>query len=83
MAVWTRLELATPCVTGMYSNQLNYQTKMTSDLFYLSTPNIDLFSECDAKIMQVFLFAIEHLFFSNKMTDEAIKYAVFESVTNA
>ena len=25
-AVWTRLELATPCVTGMYSNQLNYQT---------------------------------------------------------
>ena len=27
-AVWTRLELATPCVTGMYSNQLNYQTKI-------------------------------------------------------
>ena len=26
-AVWTRLELATPCVTGMYSNLLNYQTK--------------------------------------------------------
>ena len=26
IAVWTRLELATPCVTGMYSNQLNYQT---------------------------------------------------------
>ena len=26
LAVWTRLELATPCVTGMYSNQLNYQT---------------------------------------------------------
>ena len=25
-AVWTRLELATPCVTGRYSNQLNYQT---------------------------------------------------------
>ncbi len=25
-AVWTGLEPATPCVTGMYSNQLNYQT---------------------------------------------------------
>ncbi len=24
MAGATRLELATPCVTGMYSNQLNY-----------------------------------------------------------
>ena len=29
VAVWTGLEPATPCVTGMYSNQLNYQT-----LFY-------------------------------------------------
>ena len=27
-AVWTRLELATPCVTGRYSNQLNYQTSL-------------------------------------------------------
>ena len=26
LAVRTRLELATPCVTGMYSNQLNYRT---------------------------------------------------------
>ena len=26
-AVWTGLEPATPCVTGRYSNQLNYQTK--------------------------------------------------------
>ena len=25
-AVRTRLELATPCVTGRYSNQLNYRT---------------------------------------------------------
>ena len=25
-AVWTGLEPATPCVTGMYSNRLNYQT---------------------------------------------------------
>ena len=26
LAVWTGLEPATPCVTGMYSNQLNYRT---------------------------------------------------------
>lgn len=30
LAVRTRLELATPCVTDMYSNQLNYRTKITS-----------------------------------------------------
>ncbi len=29
-AVRTRLELATPCVTGMYSNQLNYRTRLSS-----------------------------------------------------
>ena len=28
LAVRTRLELATPCVTGMYSNQLNYRTNI-------------------------------------------------------
>ena len=28
MAVRTRLELATPCVTGRYSNQLNYRTEL-------------------------------------------------------
>lgn len=27
-AVRTGLEPATPCVTGMYSNQLNYRTKL-------------------------------------------------------
>ena len=26
LAVWTRLELATSCVTGRHSNQLNYHT---------------------------------------------------------
>ena len=31
-AVRTRLELATPCVTGMYSNQLNYRTNFMSYL---------------------------------------------------
>ena len=28
-AVRTRLELATPCVTGRYSNQLNYRTNIS------------------------------------------------------
>ena len=27
-AVWTGLEPATPCVTGRYSNQLNYHTRI-------------------------------------------------------
>ena len=30
LAVWTGLEPATPCVTGMYSNQLNYQTNISA-----------------------------------------------------
>ena len=38
VAVWTGLEPATPCVTGMYSNQLNYQTYCISE-----TANIKLF----------------------------------------
>ncbi len=29
LAVWTGLEPATPCVTGMYSNQLNYRTRIS------------------------------------------------------
>ena len=33
LAVRTRLELATPCVTGMYSNQLNYRTILSSSIF--------------------------------------------------
>ena len=32
-AVRTRLELATPCVTGMYSNQLNYRTRLLCKCF--------------------------------------------------
>ncbi len=34
LAVWTGLEPATPCVTGRYSNQLNYQTVAFSDCKY-------------------------------------------------
>ena len=36
LAVWTGLEPATPCVTGRYSNQLNYQTVAFSDCKYTS-----------------------------------------------
>ena len=33
-AVWTGLEPATPCVTGRYSNQLNYQTNVPTLVGY-------------------------------------------------
>ncbi len=37
LAVWTGLEPATPCVTGRYSNQLNYHTiYMSADLLDLA-----------------------------------------------
>ncbi len=36
LAVWTGLEPATPCVTGRYSNQLNYQTVAVSGCKYNS-----------------------------------------------
>ena len=41
-AVWTGLEPATPCVTGMYSNRLNYQTNPVE--------NVVCFSNTGAKI---------------------------------
>ena len=31
LAVWTRLELATPCVTGMYSNQTELPDRLHRD----------------------------------------------------
>ena len=34
MAVWTGLEPATPCVTGRYSNQLNYHTILVCNLLF-------------------------------------------------
>ena len=39
LAVWTRLELATPCVTGMYSNQTELPDRLHhdfKDLFFFS-----------------------------------------------
>lgn len=49
-AVRTGLEPVTPCVTGMYSNQLNYQTKV---LFFIAIP-----LNCGAKIGGFFELAI-------------------------
>ena len=35
LAVWTGLEPATPCVTGRYSNQLNYHTSFGVHYFQM------------------------------------------------
>ena len=43
LAVRTRLELATPCVTGMYSNRLNYRTIFLSFLSYFRLQNYAVF----------------------------------------
>ncbi len=40
VAVWTGFEPATPCVTGMYSNQLNYQTNGAKDGIRTRDPNL-------------------------------------------
>ena len=37
VAVWTGLEPATPCVTGRYSNQLNYHTLVLLFFVFLRT----------------------------------------------
>ena len=46
LAVRTGLEPATPCVTGMYSNQLNYRTN-----FYFKMAS---FSKPSAKVLLLF-----------------------------
>ena len=50
LAVWTGLEPATPCVTGRYSNQLNYHTILLS----LWQERHQLFCFCDAKLRRLF-----------------------------
>ncbi len=40
-AVWTGLEPATPCVTGRYSNQLNYHTVYL--LFPIASAKVSIF----------------------------------------
>ena len=42
-AVWTGLEPATPCVTGRYSNQLNYHTVCKS--FPIASAKVSIFSK--------------------------------------
>jgi len=61
LAVWTGLEPATPCVTGMYSNQLNYQTVF---LFFSDW-------ECKNKI----LFDILQIFY--KFFSQSLKVPIF------
>ena len=51
LAVRTRLELATPCVTGMYSNQ---------------TELPDLFAESECKYIPFFLFQKKNIIFFQK-----------------
>ena len=41
LAVWTGLEPATPCVTGRYSNQLNYHTVCKS--FSIASAKVAIF----------------------------------------
>ena len=59
IAVRTGLEPATPCVTGMYSNQLNYRT-IDSCLFQLASAKIGRFFRlCNSsakKILKKFRF---------------------------
>ena len=60
IAVRTGLEPATPCVTGMYSNQLNYRT-IDSCLFQLASAKIEcFFGLCNSsakKMSKKFCFA--------------------------
>ena len=52
IAVRTGLEPATPCVTGMYSNQLNYRT-IDSRYFQLASAKILLLAN-SAKLLCCF-----------------------------
>src|SRR5690554_114235 len=53
LAVWTGLEPATPCVTGRYSNQLNYHTVCAS--FPIASAKVVIFLE-PANILSVFFY---------------------------
>ncbi len=57
LAVRTRLELATPCVTGMYSNQLNYRTKKKCERFIQelnALPHLGLQIYCEFSFAKTF-----------------------------
>ncbi len=55
-AVWTGLEPATPCVTGRYSNQLNYQTNIFFESFnFLKGHKCNIQKVLRQKMRKVFL----------------------------
>ncbi len=53
LAVWTGLEPATPCVTGRYSNQLNYHTVGHLD-FSIASAKVMLLSEFASFLRNIF-----------------------------
>ncbi len=56
-AVWTRLELATSCVTGRHSNQLNYHTVFSvAPVFLKCSAKIALFFLPSKKYRKIFVF---------------------------
>ena len=63
LAVWTGLEPATPCVTGRYSNQLNYHTNFELLLTRWERHQHRCFCECKVKA----LFAILQIFSRKKI----------------
>ena len=56
LAVWTGLEPATPCVTGRYSNQLNYHTRFCEEAlpFGIALQSYDVFFN-RANFWEIFL----------------------------
>ena len=57
IAVWTGLEPATPCVTGRYSNQLNYQTVcfVADNLTKRHIALLNYQTVCVLKLQKIFL----------------------------
>ena len=57
-AVWTGLEPATPCVTGRYSNQLNYQT---NDFIFSDPDNsqVQILFMLFAKRVQIYILKFD------------------------
>ena len=53
-AVWTGLEPATPCVTGRYSNQLNYHTIVWLLSFSIAVAKVRLFFESASVLTKKF-----------------------------
>ena len=69
VAVWTGLEPATPCVTGMYSNQLNYHTILRS-------------LNCECKCSAFFCFCKLFLDFLTKKNCSNYSYELLRNCLN-